>query len=548
MIDTNPLRRWRAPTGLLGRIRTRRGEGSAEQGAGGLARLAAEDGITLIEVMASALMVGFIAIATFNGFDAATGATAEERFHDQAALLAAQSQELLRSDSAATLEPLEHAAHVYTQTIGGETYTISQNAIWRSDSNQNASCAATGKEHSNQAGDYLRVNTAVTWPQQLAAGGHALEQYSIITPPDGSGLEVDVTNGRTPEQPVPGVSVIERPSSGQDTTAGEAESTTGEAGCVIFGGIPAIRVDVEAFKLGDVASPTGAIKKVLHEVLVAPNITTHTEVKLNQGASITAEFEHSKTPATGDTFVAYNSQLEPEPHFELGSTRFGTFGKEGEYDALPGTTEAGSYKEKATTPVSSTYYPTGDLFPFQGAWVVYAGDCPENNPETVDPTEFPANSDPSVSPEPGQDATVKVPTSAVTLDVDSGTKSGVHSSASTPFPVKITNTECKKKQEEEETKTKKPYIPDNASQFSLVHTQNTTATGNLEAPYQPFGKSFKLCLYDEKAKKTYTTTYGDEKILGPTIAIYLEEPMGKTYSDGYGHTVEVQSAPTTNTC
>jgi type II secretory pathway pseudopilin PulG len=528
MIDTNPLRRWRAPTGLLGRIRARRGGHAAEAGAPRRGGFAAEDGITLIEVMASALMVGFIAIATFNGFDVATGATAQERFHDQAALLAAQSQELLRSDSAATLDPLQQAAHVYTQTIGGQKYTITQSDRWISDTNQNASCSATGKEHSSQSGSYLQVHTMVTWSQQEATGEHALEQYSIITPPDGSGLEVDVLNGRTPELPVSGVTVV----------AGEAESTTGEAGCVIFGGIPATRINVEAFKVGDVVTPTDTIRKVFHEVLVAPNITTHVEAKLNQGAAITTEFTHEGKPATGDTFVAYNSQLEPAPNLELGSTRFGTFGKEGEYDALPGTTEAGSYKEKATTPISSTYYPTGDLFPFQGAWVVYAGDCLENNPETVDKTEFPANSDPSVTPEPGQDATVKVPTSEVMLEVYNKTTKivGGGGLASTIFPVKITNSGCTAK------------TPDNASTFSAIHIQSTTVAGHLEAPYQPFGKSFKMCLYDSTLKKTYTTTYANEKILGPTIGIYLEEPTGKSYSDGNGHTVEVQLAPMTNTC
>jgi type II secretory pathway pseudopilin PulG len=517
MIDTNPLRRLRAPTGLLGRIRARR------------AGLAAEDGVTLIEVMVSALMVGFIAIATFNGFDVATGATTEERFHDQAALLAAQSQELLRSDSAATLDPLEAAAHVYTQTIGGEKYTISQSSRWISDNNQNASCSATGKEHSNQAGNYLQVHTMITWPQQQAAGLHPLEQYSIITPPDGSGLEVDVTNGRTPELPVSGVTVV----------AGEAESTTGEAGCVIFGGIPATRINVDAFKVGDVVTPTDTIKKVFPEVLVAPNITTHIEAKLNQGAAITAEYSHEGKPATGDTFVAYNSQLEPAPNLELGSTRFGVFGKEGEYNALPGTTEAGSYKEKATTPISGTYYPTGDLFPFQGAWVVYPGDCAENNPETVDKGQFPASSDPSVAPEPGQDATVKVPTSYVQLNAYKGIK-GTIVLETEERPVKITNTVC--------TSAKIP-TPDNASSFSAIHTQNTTtgaASGHLAAPYQPFGKSFKLCLWDKTEQKTYTTEYANETIAGSTINIWLKETS--EFESTAGHFVKVKTGQSTNTC
>ncbi len=494
-------------------------------------RFAGEEGLTLIEVMVSALMVGFIAIATFNGLSVATGATADERFHDQAALLAAQSQEALRSDSAATLDAIEESAHVYTKTIGGETYTISQSDRWVQDANQNASCSATGKEHSNAAGNYLQIHTRITWPQQLASGAHALEQYSIITPPDGSGLEVDVTNGLTPEKPVAGVTV----------RAGEAESTTGEAGCVIFGGIPATRVNVEAFKIGDV-TPTGAIRKDFPELLVVPNLTTQVPVTLNQGAAITAEFTHEGKAATGDTFVASNSKLEPAPNFELGSTRFGTFGKEGEYEALPGEIEAvpgKSYAATATTPISAVYYPSGDLFPYEGAWSVYAGDCAENNPEVADLGQFPKNSDPAVAPAPGVKATVKVPTSEVTLNAYEGTKAVKGSPESKSRPVKITDTVCAA------SKT-----PDNASSFSTIHTQSTTTgakPGHLEAPYQPFGKSFKLCLWDKEAQKTYTTTYADETIAGTTIEIFISEKKG-TYVDGFSHNVEVKEGQSSNTC
>ncbi len=129
MIDTNPHRRWRAPTGPLGRIHARAarlGAGGAGRGAGfrgwrrrdeGHSRLglAAEEGVSLIEVMVSALMVGFIVIATFNGFNAVNHTTADERTHDQAIQLAAQSLEELRSDSAATLDPIEKIKGVGTR-------------------------------------------------------------------------------------------------------------------------------------------------------------------------------------------------------------------------------------------------------------------------------------------------------------------------------------------------------------------------------------------------------------------------------------------------
>lgn len=516
MINTNFLRRLRAPTGPLRKVRARCGSARGEEG------------LTLIEVIVSALLVAFIAIATFNGFDVAARTTADQRYHDQAVVLAAQSQEALRSDSAATLDPLERTAHVYTQTLGKETYTITQSAQWINDANPNATCSAISKEQTTRTGNYLRVATTVTWPQLAATKRPKIEQYSIITPPDGSGLEVDVTNGRTPLQPVAGVTAI----------AGEAESTTGEAGCVIFGAIPATRINVEAFKLGDV-TPTGAIKKVSPEVLIAPNLTTHFPVTLNQGGAITAEFTYEgKTsylgqPVKGDTFVAYNTTMKLAPNFEVGSTQFGSFGAAGEYEALPGTASA-SYQTTAKTPVSATYYPTGDLFPFESPWLVYAGDCPANNPHTVDPGEFPESSIPSTALEPGQNPTVKVPTSYVLLNAYKGTKAVKETLESTPRPVKITNTECASSE-----------VPNNASKFKVEHTQSTTAEGHLETPFQPFGKSFKLCLYDAATKRTYTMEYANEKVAAFEINFYLKE--SSEFESTAGRKVKVKEA-LSNTC
>jgi hypothetical protein len=497
--------------------------------------------------MVSALMVGFIVIATFTGFNAANHTTADERTHDQAAQLAAQSLEEMRSDSAATLDTIEKVAgvgpeHTYTQTIGGQKYTIAQSDEWIPDNNPNANCSASSKEHSSQAGNYLRIATSVDWHQLEVEKRPPLRQYSIITPPDGSGLEVDVVNGRTPEQPVAGVTVI----------AGEAEATTGEAGCAILGGIPATKITVEAFKVGDVTE-AGAVKNISPELSIAPNVTTHKEVVLNTGSHITAEFMHGSEKAKGDTIVAYNPKINLAPDFEVGSTHYGSFiSQTGEYNALPGepptTEDPEPYREKSTTPVSPTYYPTGDLFPFEkGPWEVYAGDCPANNPAEVDPSEI-SESSISVALEPGEDPTIKVPTSEVNFTAYKGTKSTIIGHETIARPVKITNTECLKTKEKEETKNKAAYLPNNASQYSVVHTQDTTTTtGQLEAPFQPFGKSFTLCLWDETEHKTYTTTYAEEKILGTTINFYLKEAAGK-YTESGGHSVEVKTGQFTNTC
>src|ERR1700724_2610614 len=84
-----------------------------------------QDGFLLIEVIVSAVLVGIIVIATFTGFAVVNRVSADERFHNQAAALAAESQEQLRSDPASALQTLE-SGHSYKQTIGGTTYTIAQ--------------------------------------------------------------------------------------------------------------------------------------------------------------------------------------------------------------------------------------------------------------------------------------------------------------------------------------------------------------------------------------------------------------------------------------
>ena len=57
-----------------------------------------EGGFLLIEVMMSAMFVALIVVATLNGFDIANKTTAEQRRHDEANVLAAQSQEQLRTE------------------------------------------------------------------------------------------------------------------------------------------------------------------------------------------------------------------------------------------------------------------------------------------------------------------------------------------------------------------------------------------------------------------------------------------------------------------
>src|SRR4051794_24125472 len=65
-----------------------------------------EDGFLLVEVLVSAMLVALIVTATFNGLDVANRLTADQRRHDTASILAAQSQEQLRTEPASALNAL----------------------------------------------------------------------------------------------------------------------------------------------------------------------------------------------------------------------------------------------------------------------------------------------------------------------------------------------------------------------------------------------------------------------------------------------------------
>ena len=480
-----------------------------------------EDGLTLIEVVITALLVGLIAVGTLTGFQALDRASADQRFHDQAVLLATQSQEQLRSDPANTLnlladEPLKNYQHSYTTKVDGTLYTITQEAHYINESKPGSDCLATAASESSskEDGDYLRVTSTIAWPQLTAAKRNPVSQSSIITPPDGSALEVDATNGAYPESALSGVTAKVKYIGVESTEVTPLEGTTGTAGCIVFGGIPATSTKVEITEMSGFVTTSGAVKVPVAEKTIAPNITTHDPVVLNEGGAITAKFTYNNLPVAGSTFVAFiEGGTSPTTEYTVGATKF-EYQSSGEhkYKAL---TEP--YATTATTPMGSSY-PKGDLFPFpynetsqthKSKWQVFAGDCKENNAHTIDS----AVADGEAVVLPGQTTEVSVPMTDLVLNVYTGTKSTPEALAKTFYKVKITNTECAK------TST-----PNNATATNLVHEQSTTSEGHLEHPYQPFGQE-KLCLYNSTEKHTFTV---EPELNTPTEhfdTIYLKEKI-----------------------
>jgi Tfp pilus assembly protein PilV len=460
-----------------------------------------EDGFMLLEVLMSAFIVGLIVVGTLSGFTVANSTSGDQRRHDQAAVLAAESQEQLRSDPANALEALQNTPHTYTQTLNKTVYTISESAKFINNTTQAATCTAPG-EASKQNSSYLQVTSVVTWTATNSTYPK-VEQSSVITPPTGSALEVDAVNGASPEVGVPGVLASIEYTGVESTEPTTIEGTTGTLGCVVFGAIPATSAIVNVKPPLGYVTPSDTFKIPTDAATLAPNLTTHKEYTVNQGGAIKGEFTYKGTPVDGETFVAFNAKLAA-PQFVLASTSYNyESGGEERYTPLAGTQAL-----TATSPIH-TNYPTGNIFPWSEKYFVYAGDCIKNsvkettNPENLKPEE--------ILVEPGKTVPVKIPLSLVSLTVDSGKSSASPGTIVTEaLSVRITNTACKEP------------TPNDATASLYIHEQKLSS-GHLEDPYQPFGGPFSLCVYSGTKKKNYTVTYTNEKQEGATRHIYLEE-------------------------
>ncbi len=470
------------------------------------ARRGGEDGFLLIEVMISVLLVGLIVVGTFNGFEVASRLTADQRHHSEAALLAAESQEQLRSDSATALDVLESHPHVYTREIastngGKEIYTITQEAKAVSANNKTGCTVGT---NSKENGANIEITSAVTWAQLLAANRPPVKQSSLITPPVGSGLEVDVSDGGT--TPQSGVTAVAKFKPVGSSSLASVEGTTGSAGCVVLSGLASTSATVEILEKPGFVTTGGDLKYPTKEITIAPNITTQYPVTYAAGGALRAQFTYngattySGKPVTGDTFVAFNAKIPAgDPPYQVGSTSMECQSTgEQEYKALTGT-----YTNETATTATCPKYVAGDLFPFPTSeWVLYAGDCPKN--------AIGAESEAKSLVAPGATTRVSVPTSFVQLNVKSGNYANRATSTTeaTSYEVTTSSPECESYEK-----------PNNAFGTTLTHFQHTNSEG-LEAPFQPFGKQ-ALCLYNKAAGKTYRTSYTNATAAGTTKTLYI---------------------------
>jgi len=456
----------------------------------GFALLDGQAGFALLEVLISAVIVAMIVIATFTGFDASNRATAGERSHAQADVLAQQDEDRLRSLQIGELSNLsETRTAEYNQT----KYTIVSTGEFVADTSGTTSCSPEAQEAS-----YVRTTSKVTWPS-LGTRPPVVET-SLITPPAGGALLVQVFDGDG--KPVPGMTVK---ATGPSPSTGAVTALTGEKGCVIFAGMPEGKYEVTTFQSG-FSDKNGNSEPLVSErsVTLVPGTTEKRTFEFDQPGGLTVTFEPSTLgeEAAGDTFVAQNPSM-PTPSFK-------TYGA------------AGTYVASITS--GKTLFPFGEPSPPAehaiGQYTVYAGTCEADEPKRNGQPENPA-----VNVLPNEIVAKKVPLPAINIKVMSGSSSGSPGVAVTKFEgaFKDEGAECGGKEH--------PFS-------TIAATEGELHKG------MPFGK-FSLCVVSKEKVGTPTAEYRklkgtlfENKLAGgtPLTTIYLSSGSAEHKSTNPAYT------------
>jgi Tfp pilus assembly protein PilV len=343
-----------------------------------------ESGVTLIEVVISAMLVAIIVVGTLTGFDSASRATTKLRQRNQATLLAGQDQERLRGMNITELGRLGVKTAPIEQN--GTQFTIESSAQFVSAAKEEFSCEA-----SPATGDYIQTTSKVSWASLTKQNREpeAVTQSSLVPVPTSSSLLVNVRNQANED--VEGATVKVTGESGATY-----EQTTPESGCVIFGALPDSKVKITGTKPGWINEQLETEPAATEAQLSTTSLVSKTFAIANPG-SLRVEFQSngSTVGVQGDTvYVAHTGAPEK----------------------LIGT--VGTYSSTMTVPTLWPYQTAGSP-PGPSPYTVYAG-CKEANPATISKGEV---TTPAAQVEPAATTPVKVELPAVNVKVYEGTSS-----------------------------------------------------------------------------------------------------------------------------
>jgi hypothetical protein len=477
----------------------------------------------LLEVVISALLVGLIAVGTFSAFDAAGKSTAGSRAHAQATVIAQQDEERLRgqtttqlaqlgsvetarAENGYCLEQVSGAWHYWSKGstsfcenptgLSGTAYsatvfTVTSSATYVA-AEKGSEKAAFTCEKTGGAASYLQTTSSVSW---TAIGTRPpVSQSSILTVPTSGVLLVKVLNQNN--EAVEGATVTVT-GTGVNTT-----QTTPSSGCVIFGGLPAETVEVDASKSNWVDHQGKSPPKAISGLTLSTTSVTEATFNIGEPGKIVAEFESNGSIAsvTGDTVYALQTEMTSPPDY-IGGTA-GTYASSVAVTGIEG---------KGLFPFVKVGEPPGTA-PYR----VFAGACGADNPEKVTETGEKLAA-PSAQVNPNSEKTVKVEVPALTVNVYEGT-----SSSSNLLPKSEHAMIIDKGCEKEKVTAQNPGVAEFYKHAVEIHE------GHLVQNYQPYSKELALCVVAEiGSKKWYKyespTSFENKVKSGTTVgAIYMK--------------------------
>jgi Tfp pilus assembly protein PilV len=314
--------------------------GGDHSGVPGKAGHPGQAGFALIETIVSALLLVVVALAIYSSLDAATQTAGANKGRTVASALAEQDQERMRGLAIAELSNLRSQQ---TITVGGADYTVDSRAEWVRDS---ASATESCTDSGTQA-DYVRITSTVT-SGIVGKDTRPVTIQGLVSVPVGS---------FGPNQGTLAIKVIDRdgnPVKAMGVTGSGPSAlsdVTNDLGCAVFGFIPTGTYTAQLNRTGWVDIARQQISR--QDATVAAGAVVTKTMQYDEAAKISATFIDSSGVAVntaGDTKLRMTNPAVPT--------------------GFPDTDVAAGQPGAAVT----------SLFPFNSAYIVYAGSCDKANP------------------------------------------------------------------------------------------------------------------------------------------------------------------------
>jgi Tfp pilus assembly protein PilV len=299
------------------------------------ARLSAESGAYLIEIIVSALILVVAAIGVLKSLDRGTQLGGQQKVQAVAGNVAHAELEQIR---ALPISEVSNLRRVQTKSVGGVTYTATTRADWINDTSGDAGCTTAGS-----SADYMKLSTTVTWPQM--GDRQPVKLDSLVTPgvrafdDDQGSLSVRITDRNGD-----GVHGLQLSLSGAATLS----DATNEDGCVLWGYLDeGTNYTLGFSRAPDYVLPSGQ-QVASVPVAVVGGQTSNVALQYDRGGRLETTFR-TKRYATGPLIATAPQKVHV--------THAGGGGVSIAYAATG---------DRATTPL---------LFPFSSGYTVHPDSC-----------------------------------------------------------------------------------------------------------------------------------------------------------------------------